>query len=79
MHRLQSTAPTMWAALPGAVMAYILHHPVRIISAKFPIGVRVSNCMAFDAKLVSALHSAGGFAGQMKTGGAVELGTVNIA
>lgn len=34
---------------------------------------------AYDAKLVSALHSAGGFAGQMKTGGAVELGTVNIA
>ena len=35
--------------------------------------------MAYDAKLVSALHSAGGFVGQMKTGGAVELGTVNIA
>lgn len=44
-----------------------------------PIGVTVTNCMAYDAKLVSALHSAGGFAGQMKTGGAVELGTVNIA
>ena len=39
----------------------------------------VTNCMAYDAKLVSALHSAGGFVGQMKTGGAVELGTVNIA
>lgn len=38
----------------------------------------LTNCMAYDAKLVSALHSAGGFAGQMKTGGAVELGTVNI-
>lgn len=38
----------------------------------------LTNCMAYDAKLVSAMHSAGGFAGQMKTGGAVELGTVNI-
>lgn len=38
----------------------------------------LTNCMAYDAKLVSALHSAGGFAGQMKTGGAVELGSVNI-
>ena len=38
----------------------------------------LTNCMAYDAKLVSALHSAGGFSGQMKTGGAVELGTVNI-
>lgn len=38
----------------------------------------LTNCMAYDAKLVSALHSAGGFAGQMKTGGAVQLGTVNI-
>lgn len=38
----------------------------------------LTNCMAYDAKLVSALHSAGGFAGQMKTGGAVELGTVSI-
>lgn len=38
----------------------------------------LTNCMAYDAKLVSALHSAGGFAGQMKTGGAVKLGTVNI-
>ena len=38
----------------------------------------LTNCMAYDAKLVSALHSAGGFAGQMKTGGAVELGTVKI-
>ena len=38
----------------------------------------LTNCMAYDAKLVSAMHSAGGFAGQMKTGGAVELGTVKI-
>lgn len=38
----------------------------------------LTNCMAYDAKQVSAMHSAGGFAGQMKTGGAVELGTVNI-
>ena len=38
----------------------------------------LTNCMAYDAKLVSAMHSAGGFAGQMKTGGAVKLGTVNI-
>lgn len=38
----------------------------------------LTNCMAYDTKLVSALHSAGGFAGQMKTGGAVELGSVNI-
>ena len=38
----------------------------------------LTNCMAYDAKLVSAMHSAGGFAGQMKTGGAVELGSVNI-
>lgn len=38
----------------------------------------LTNCMAYDAKLVSAMHSAGGFAGQMKTGGAVELGTVSI-
>ena len=38
----------------------------------------LTNCMAYDAKLVSAMHSAGGFAGQMKTGGAVELGTINI-
>ena len=38
----------------------------------------LTNCMAYDAKLVSAMHSAGGFAGQMKTGGTVELGTVNI-
>lgn len=38
----------------------------------------LTNCMAYDAKLVSALHSAGGFVGQMKTGGAVELGSVNI-
>lgn len=38
----------------------------------------LTNCMAYDAKRVSALHSAGGFAGQMKTGGAVELGTVSI-
>ena len=38
----------------------------------------LTNCMAYDAKLVSALNSAGGFAGQMKTGGAVELGTVSI-
>lgn len=38
----------------------------------------LTNCMVYDAKLVSAMHSAGGFAGQMKTGGAVELGTVNI-
>lgn len=38
----------------------------------------LTNCMACDAKQVSAMHSAGGFAGQMKTGGAVELGTVNI-
>ena len=38
----------------------------------------LTNCMAYDAKLVSAMHSAGGFAGQMKTGGAVERGTVNI-
>lgn len=38
----------------------------------------LTNCMAYDAKLVSAMHSAGGFAGQLKTGGAVELGTVNI-
>ena len=38
----------------------------------------LTNCMAYDAKQISAMHSAGGFAGQMKTGGAVELGTVNI-
>lgn len=38
----------------------------------------LTNCMAYDAKLVSALHSAGGFAGQMKTGGAAQLGTVSI-
>lgn len=38
----------------------------------------LTNCMAYDAKQVSAMHSAGGFAGQMKTGGAVELGTVKI-
>ena len=38
----------------------------------------LTNCMAYDAKLVSAMHSAGGFAGQMKTGGAVEFGTVKI-
>ena len=38
----------------------------------------LTNCMAYDAKLVSAMHSAGGFAGQMKTGGAVKRGTVNI-
>lgn len=38
----------------------------------------LTNCMAYDAKLVSALHSAGGFAGQMKTGGAIEFGTVKI-
>ncbi len=38
----------------------------------------LTNCMAYDAKKVSAMHSAGGFAGQMKTGGAVELGTVKI-
>lgn len=38
----------------------------------------LTNCMVYDAKLVSAMHSAGGFAGQMKTGGAVELGTVKI-
>lgn len=38
----------------------------------------LTNCMAYDAKLVSAMHSAGGFAGQMKTGGVVELGTVKI-
>ena len=38
----------------------------------------LTNCMAYDAKLVSVMHSAGGFAGQMKTGGAVELGTVKI-
>lgn len=38
----------------------------------------LTNCMAYDVKLVSAMHSAGGFAGQMKTGGAVELGTVKI-
>ena len=38
----------------------------------------LTNCMAYDAKLVSAMHSAGGFAGQMKTGGAAQLGTVSI-
>lgn len=38
----------------------------------------LTNCMAYDAKLVSALHSAGGFVGQMKTGGAAQLGTVSI-
>lgn len=38
----------------------------------------LTNCMAYDAKQISAMHSAGGFAGRMKTGGAVELGTVNI-
>lgn len=38
----------------------------------------LTNCMVYDAKQISAMHSAGGFAGQMKTGGAVELGTVNI-
>lgn len=38
----------------------------------------LTNCMAYDAKLVSAIHSAGGFAGQMKTGGAAQLGTVSI-
>jgi len=38
----------------------------------------LTNCMAYDTKLVSALHSAGGFAGQMKTGGAAQLGTVSI-
>lgn len=38
----------------------------------------LTNCMAYDAKKVTAKHAAGGYAGQMKTGGAAELGNVNI-
>lgn len=36
------------------------------------------NCMAYDVKTVKALHGAGGYAGNMETGGAANFGSVSI-
>lgn len=38
----------------------------------------LTNCMAYDVKLVRALRAAGGFAGGLETGGAAQLGEVSI-
>ena len=38
----------------------------------------ITNGQAFDAKLVKAMRSAGGFVGRMKTGGAAEFGDINV-
>lgn len=38
----------------------------------------LTNCMAYDVKLVSARGAAGGFGGRMETGGAADFGGVNI-
>lgn len=41
-------------------------------------GGTVTNGRAFDTKTVRAMRAAGGFAGRMETGGAVELGDVDV-
>lgn len=38
----------------------------------------LTNCMAYDVKLVQGWHAAGGYAGSMETGGAVNFGSVSI-
>ncbi|MBM6920081.1 Cna B-type domain-containing protein [Phocea massiliensis] len=38
----------------------------------------LTSCMAYDVKLVSGWHAAGGFAGQMQTGGAADFGNISI-
>lgn len=41
-------------------------------------GGTTTNGQALDTKTVSAMRAAGGFAGRMETGGAVELGSVSV-
>lgn len=41
-------------------------------------GGTITNGQAYDTKTVSALRAAGGFAGRMETGGALELGSVKL-
>ncbi len=38
----------------------------------------LTNCMAYDVKLVQGWHAAGGYAGSMETGGAADFGSVSI-
>ena len=38
----------------------------------------LTNCMAYDVKLVQGWHAAGGYAGSMETGGAADFGSASI-
>ena len=38
----------------------------------------LTNCMAYDVKMVKGWHASGGYAGSVETGGAADFGTVSI-